>query len=91
MNWTGIIVSTQIFTEVSSPPVEGFAAALQCFHFWFYLDGFLDGAKNESLAVAQVFWREEESGKKSNRCLRVRGCLTMCSGFSNLLPQDGLR
>jgi hypothetical protein len=27
---------------------------LQCFHFWFYIDGFLDGAKNESLKVVQV-------------------------------------
>ena len=53
------IVSVQMFTEVSSPTVNGSAAALQCFHFWFYLDGFLDGAKNESLAVAQVIIAEE--------------------------------
>ena len=70
MNWTGIIVSTQIFTEVSSPPVEGFAAALQCFHFWFYLDGFLDGAKNESLAVAQV---TREKKNQANKATGVRG------------------
>ena len=54
-----MIVSVQIFTEVSSPTVNGSAAALQCFHFWFYLDGFLDGAKNESLAIARVIIAEE--------------------------------
>ena len=70
MNWLEIIVSAQIFTEVSSPPVEGFAAALQCFHFWFYLDGFLDGLKNESLAVAQVI---EEEKNQRNKATGVRG------------------
>ena len=44
----------QEFTEISSPVVDGEAAALQCFHFWFQIDGFFDGAKNESLAVAQI-------------------------------------
>ena len=71
MIWTEIIVSTQIFTEVSSPVVEGYAAALQCFHFWFYLDGFLDGAKNESLAVAQVT-REKKNQEKT--ATGVRRC-----------------
>ena len=65
MNWMEIMVSTQIFTEVSSPSVEGFAAALQCFHFWFYLDGFLDGAKNESLAVAQVTREKKNQANKA--------------------------
>lgn len=44
-----------MFTYVSSPVVEGDAAIIQCFHFWFYIDGFLDGTKNESMTVFQQF------------------------------------
>ena len=42
-----------MFTYITSPAIDGPAAVLQCFHFWFYIDGFMDGAKNESLKVVQ--------------------------------------
>jgi hypothetical protein len=42
-----------VFTYVTSPAIDGNASVLQCFHFWFYIDGFMDGAKNESLKVVQ--------------------------------------
>ena len=42
-----------MFTYITSPDIDGPAAVLQCFHFWFFIDGFMDGAKNESLKVVQ--------------------------------------
>ena len=38
---------------ITSPSFDHEAAVLQCFHFWFFIDGFFDGVKNESLKVVQ--------------------------------------
>ena len=46
-------VHPQVFTYITSPDIDGNAAVLQCFHFWFFINGFMDGAKNESLKVVQ--------------------------------------
>ena len=42
-----------MFTYIPSPSFDREAAVLQCFHFWFFIDGFFDGVKNESLKVVQ--------------------------------------
>ena len=42
-----------MFTYITSPSFDHEAAVLQCFHFWFFIDGFFDGVKNESLKVVQ--------------------------------------
>ena len=33
--------TSQVFTYVTSPEFDGAEHEEQCFHFWFYLDGFL--------------------------------------------------
>ena len=43
----------KVFTYITSPSFDHEAAVLQCFHFWFFIDGFFDGVKNESLKVVQ--------------------------------------
>ena len=46
-------VHPKVFTYITSPDIDHHLAVLQCFHFWFFIDGFMDGAKNESLKVVQ--------------------------------------
>ena len=43
----------QVVTSIESPLIQGDASALQCFNFWFYIDGFFGGTKNETLLVIQ--------------------------------------
>jgi len=42
-------------TYVISKEFEGEKHIVECFHFWFYIDGSFDGAKNESLLVVLRF------------------------------------
>ena len=71
----------QVFTYITSPVIDGGAAVLQCFHFWFQIDGFLDGSKNESIKVVQqsvgeapenLLWSLMSSTTDSGRWMEVR-------------------
>ena len=52
--------------------IDSHAAALQCFHFWFNIDGFFDGSKNESLSVVQ-----QSTGEVADNLLWFQGTSTM--------------
>ena len=78
--------SHQVFTYITSPVIDGDAAVLQCFHFWFQIDGFLDGSKNESVKVVQqsvgeapenLLWSLMSSTTDSGRWIEVRKTLTL--------------
>ena len=73
--------SHQVFTYITSPVIDSDAAVLQCFHFWFQIDGFLDGSKNESVKVVQqsvgeapenLLWSLMSSTTDRGRWIEVR-------------------
>ena len=44
--------SEDVWSYVTTTEFVGEKHAIECFHFWFFIDGFLDGAKNENLLVS---------------------------------------
>lgn len=50
----------ETFTSLRTQELKGNQHPLECFNFWFYLDGFFDGNKNESLSVLMEFHNQSE-------------------------------